>query len=970
MQVAAADLKFVETRELRIVYYDPAESWLVPRVTQSMLSALAAQRRLLDYTPDGQVNVFLSDYTDLTNASTMTTPRNRVTFEVAAAGIPYETFNSGERFAALSVHESTHLADTERASPEDQRFRRLFHGKVDVDSTHPETLLYSYLTTPRNTAPRWYQEGSAVFVETWLMGGVGRAQGGYDEMVFRAMVHDHAKFYDPLGLVSKGTEIDFQTGANAYLYGTRFADYLALTYGPQRLLDWWRRDAASRRYYADQFEQVFGRPLDVAWQQWVDFEHSFQEQNLRSVHEHPVTGYHDLTKRSLGAVSRAYLSADGAHLFAAIRYPGQVAHIVSISRNDGRIRELAEVTDPRGYVVSYLAYDPRSGTLFYTTNNTNYRNLMALDLQTGKSRLLLKDARIGDIVFNPVDRSLWGLRLTRGRVQMVRIPYPYTTWKGIYLFPPGEVASDLDLSPDGKLAAFSVAGPGPRPGAPRVRQMRVVQTATLEQGDGSPLHALTMGAAVPESFVFSRDGRYLYGSSYYTGVSNIYRYEIATEKLEAVSNAEIGFFRPLPLPDPSKLIVLRYAATGFEPAEIEVHPTEDLSAINFLGQQVAEKHPEVTHWSAQNPDTVPYESQIVRQGRYQRAKVSLDSLYPVVEGFQDSVALGAHASFSDPIGFDSLDVDSSYSPDHVLAAKNRLHVSMNARHRGWTAGVAWNGADFYDLFGPTKRALTGYNGYLGYDRYFTFDPPYTFKFTSRVAYYGGLDSLPGFQNVPSPSKNLFKADAGFVSVDARRSPGAVDDETGNRWSIKAHAYGAAGALIPSLTATLDLGFPLPLDHSSIWLRTGASISGGSPGNPLANAYLGAFGNNYVDNEINGGAQRYRQLLSMPGFSLDALSGKSLIKGVLEWCLPPLRFEGVGSPGFYLSWARPELFFSDLQANLGTSGRRYSARDVGGQVDFQLHVMHRQPMMLSLGAARGFAGGGLAKTEFMLSLQVL
>ncbi len=36
-----------------------------------------------------------------------------------------------------------------------------------------------------------------------------------------------------LGLVSKGTEIDFQTGANAYLYGTRFMDYLALTYGPQ-----------------------------------------------------------------------------------------------------------------------------------------------------------------------------------------------------------------------------------------------------------------------------------------------------------------------------------------------------------------------------------------------------------------------------------------------------------------------------------------------------------------------------------------------------------------------------------------------------------------------------------------------------------------------------------------------------------------------------------------------------------------
>ena len=35
-------------------------------------------------------------------------------------------------------------------------------------------------------------------------GGLGRAQGGYDEMVFRAMVRDDAHFYDPLGLASRG----------------------------------------------------------------------------------------------------------------------------------------------------------------------------------------------------------------------------------------------------------------------------------------------------------------------------------------------------------------------------------------------------------------------------------------------------------------------------------------------------------------------------------------------------------------------------------------------------------------------------------------------------------------------------------------------------------------------------------------------------------------------------------------------
>ena len=98
----------------------------------------------------------------------------------------------------------------------------------------PETILYFYLTTPRVASPRWFHEGSAVFVDTWMAGGIGRAQSGYDEMVFRAMVRDGARFYDPLGLVAEGTKIDFQTEVNSYLYGTRFITWLAYRYSPDQ----------------------------------------------------------------------------------------------------------------------------------------------------------------------------------------------------------------------------------------------------------------------------------------------------------------------------------------------------------------------------------------------------------------------------------------------------------------------------------------------------------------------------------------------------------------------------------------------------------------------------------------------------------------------------------------------------------------------------------------------------------------
>lgn len=967
---ARADLMYVETPELRVVYYDPGETHLVPHATRSFLAGLQAEKRMFDYVPDGGVNILVQDFSDRANAVAITAPRNRIFLDIAPWNEPYETVSSSDWFTWTALHEPTHLAMTDRASPTEARYRRFFHGKVDINAAHPETLLYNYLTVPRETAPRWYHEGGAVFMETWMGGGVGRAQGGYDEMAFRAMVHDGTSFYDPLALVSEGTQVDFKTGANAYLYGTRFMDYLAFNYGPQRLIDWWRLDATSRRYYADDFERVFGLPLDRSWSQWIDWEHGFQQQNLRTVSKYPLTPFHDLAKQDLGAMSRCYLSADGNTLYAAVKYPGQLAHLVAIDRHSAKVTTLNEVTHAGGFTVTSLAFDPTSETLFYTTNNSNHRDLMAYDVRAGKARMLLEGARIGDLVFNPADRSLWGLRLNNGFVMVVRIPYPYDQWKSLYVFPARQTAFDLDLSADGTLASMSVSRPGAKPGSAEVTSVYVLSTEALARGEATPLHNLQMGSSVPEGFVFSKDGRYLYGSSYFTGVSNIFRYEIATEKLEAVSNAEIGFFRPLPIGE-SELIVLRYTAKGFMPALVEAQPTDDLGTISFLGTQVAAKYPELRGWVAPTPSSMPYESQIQGRGSYQPLRqLSLESVFPMVQGFKDSVVLGGSARFSDPLGFDSANIDIGYSPDDKLPSRQRTHVSADVHHARWSAGAAWNGADFYDLFGPTKRSRAGYNGYVGYNLPLDFAPPKSADFSANVAYYGELDALPEAQNVASPSSHLFTANAGLAGSDLRSSPGAVDDEAGYAWGATADANRGNGDLIPSVIVSYDFGIPLPIDHSAVWLRTGAAISSGARGDPLANFYLGGFGNNYVDSGDNGIAQRYRDLTSMPGFDIDALNGKSLVKGTVEWCLPPLRFAALGTPGFYVSWARPEIFASGLVTDPNNSGYRQSSTTVGMQIDFQLQTMHRLPMMLSFGVAQGFGGGGIGRTEFMVSFQVL
>ena len=968
---AATGLSFVETKDLRVIYYSPEGTFLVPTTVQNLTASLESNRKIFGYAPNDKINVLLQDFSDVSRAAVLPVPRNRIFIDTAPQSDPYEYTSAGELLAWLSAHEISSLMSTDQPGPDEERFRRWFRGKVGVDSSHPESVLYRYLTNPRLSSPSWFREGTAVFSETWLMGGLGRAQGGYDEMVFRAMVRDDAHFYDPLGLVANGTEVTVQTAAAAYLYGTRFMNYLALTYDPTRLVSWWSLGTQSKSDYAADFQRVFGLPLQQAWQDWVDWEKDFQQKNLVKVRENTLTPSKDLTAESLGAISRSFLSGDGSTLYAATQRPGQLASLVAIQLGNGRVTRLHEVVGPSGIKVTSLAYDPANATLFYTSDNDSLRNLEAFELRTGASRTLLKKARIGDLAFNAADRSLWGIRFNNGLAMLVRIAYPYNDYKVVHLFKYSERPFDLDVSPDGALLAYSLTRPGKSLATP-LTEVNILRTAQAAEDTAQPHRTFKLEGAVPEGFIFSKEGQHLYGSSYYNGVSNIYRYDIERDVIEAISNTDVGFFSPVAV-NTNRLIVSRYTAQGFLPTLVDITPTKDLSAIDFLGQQVAEQHPEVRTWMQQPAAVLPFEASVIRRGDYAPVKeLGLQSVIPTIERYKQSTALGLAADFSDPMGFATLSLNAGYSPDKNLSSRERVHATADFHYGRWSMGAKWNAANFYDFFGPVKRSREGYSGYVNYERPLVYDPPMTVDFVANAAFYGGLDSLPNFQNVRSPSRNLSTLSVGFRSANLRSSLGAVDFETGQSWSAIAHSYGAAGKFTPSLQLEYHAGVPLPVDHSSLWLRTGAVISSGKPDSPLSNTFLGGFGNNYVDSRIYSGAQRYRGSLlsSMPGFEINSLSGRTIGKVMLEWCLPPLRFENSGSPGFYAYWMRPEIFASAVQTNPDNHSRRETAKNIGLQLDFSIMTMHRLPVVLSVGAAKGFGAGGRGKSEFMLSLMVL
>ena len=305
--------------------------------------------------------------------------------------------------------------------------------------------------------------------------------------------------------------------------------WLARNYSPEQAdrVDRRAREG-SRAYYASQFRHVFGTSLEEAWAR-LDHRRSARSsertwrRSARTRSRRPAT-----SRRARSARCRARTTTTGAKtLYAALNYPGVVAHIGAISTDDRRGRRGWRTSRARRSItVTSLACDPQRGHALLHDRQRRVPRPRARSIRASrKVTLLQKDARIGDLAFNRADRALWGIRTERAPHAGADSGALHGSGTQVHTFPYGTVVYDLDVSPDGTQLVGVV-----RRDHGASSTCACCRSTALQRGDATPVAEFDFGTAVPNNFVFSPDGRYLYGSSYYTGVSNIFRYEIATQE--------------------------------------------------------------------------------------------------------------------------------------------------------------------------------------------------------------------------------------------------------------------------------------------------------------------------------------------------------------------------------------------------------------------------------------------------------
>ena len=971
------------TDEARMVFYDKNLSRYIPHMMRMFQRGKTIHEQIWTtdslFIPEAPL-LMLTDWEDDGNGGATPLPHSLIQIGMAPLSMSYYVNPSIERYQQLFGHEYTHIVMGDKYNRGDLAWRKFFGMKVGTDNAHPISALWSYLSVPRWYAPRWYHEGIACFMETWLNGGVGRALGGYDEMYFRSILAGGHELFSVVGLETEGTTMDFQVGANAYLYGTRFVNYLTAEYGYDKLIRFYNRTADSKTYFARQFKNVYGIPLRQAWNEWKLDEAEHQKSNLESVKEYPLTEIVRLTDEPMGSVSPFVMDRETGKAYAAMNAPGQgFAHIVELDLNTLKQRKVTDFYGVQLYNPAYLALDTNSKRLIYTVNNAKMRGLEVYDLKKKRVVKTLKFQRVNNIVYDNATDRLYGLFSNGGTQSIIRYDRNIENPEIIYAFPFGVSVFDIDVSHDGKLLSVTILGDNGE------NTLQLFRTEDLENALYRSEVLVTWEESNLGQFRFSLDDRYLIGSSYYTGVSNLWQINLETREMQMLSNTDIGLFAPLET-SPGKLLALEFERDGLRPVSLDRKVVTDANAIELYGQKAYERDPEALEsigllrtplkeiaFGEVYDSIVPYN--VIKEMHFAGA-------YPDITGFTDrkswnnvTPVLGYRLMFNDPVGLSSLKLGVGISPWSNNEWKNRFHIDAQWKYYFWTFTAAWNHTDFYDLVGPMRTSRKGYMASVSYDRTNSTIVPYTKEWGFSVGAYGDMDALPLYQEIG--------VDDGITSMQTvsaygrisktRGSLGAVMKEQGYNLGVKGYGYLAGGRFYPYVEGSADFGVLLPVvRNTSFWLRTAAGHSFGDEKSAFGNSYFGGFRNNYLDYR---NSFQYRTVSSMPGIDIDAIKAHTFGKAMAELNLKPLRFNDFGALFCYPTWTQCSLFGTALSVwNPGDSQKMfYSA---GVQLSTEVVFLNYMKTTLSIGYGHLFApsdfpmAGSRRGNELMISLKLL
>jgi hypothetical protein len=952
--------KTLETPHFRITYHSGLEE-VAQHVASVCEGIYEPLRGAVGWTPGPRTEIALADVSESANGSAGALPYNAIRLLVTAPEDMSPLGDVDDWYLELVTHEYTHILHTDhiRGLP------------AIVNAVLGKTL------APNQVQPRWILEGLGVYHES-ARTSAGRLRNSQWDMFMRTdVLGDNVATLDQLSNVVRR----WPQGNLYYLYGSYFTQWIAKTYGEQALRD-----------MADDY----GKQI-VPW----GFNRSIRRATGKTYIEMYPEWIASMKKRY--ADQAALVRSAGIREGVRLTHNGQVARYprwipnnawaehaggILYFREDQHIRPglwaLPVKRDERGAVVaakqsekhaehiarmngeSVASFTPDGGVVFGAQEF--YKNVFlfgdleemapgkksSFGLPDGGRTRLTHGLRAADPSVSPDGRRVV-FTINRYGTRSLHIADRLSD--GIDGMRPLVSAGFMEQaftprwSPDGTHVAYSVWKRG------GFRDIRYVDVR-----DGT-WRDITNDRAVDGAPSFSADGRYLYFHSDRTGITNVYAWEVGTDRFLQVTNVLAGAYMPEPSPDGKTLAYVGYTTAGFDLFAMPLDESLFTAAPAYVDDRppvpvVVEKRWEPKPYNAW-PTLIPrrYGVQIT-EGAFGRAFIltaaqsDLTAFHNVALNLvveQEKPELQGSLSYT----YARLPFDAGFSVFRSIAPRAGYALGS------YRPPVVQETAGFATSIVYTQAAAADSRSYV---------------ISHSVARTGAelptpVEKLDPYETPSFPPRGLASSiHLGYSYTNAERYLWSVGNERGYTFGLGFDLTDPAlGSDFEGFVTNGDFTVYtlMPwLKHHSVALHAGAGTSGGTfPGRGAF--FVGSF----VDLPL---VDTVRNVLIQGGITLRGypsvvVAGRSYALGNLEYRFPIVNIDRGPST--------LPIFFNRISGNVFLDyGSAFDLLDTakfktgtGAELWFDSTLGYIAAFTFRLGYARGLASGGIDKVYFVAAV---
>ena len=531
--------------------------------------------RLYHHEPDSPVHFIVKDTDDYSNGAAYYY-ENKI--EIWATPMDFDLRGTHPWLQNVITHEFTHVVSLQVAMKFTRHVPAAFVQYMHYEKEKRPDVLYGFpdriVSFPIAGAvfPPWFAEGEAQYQAPH------KANDFWDthrDMVLRtAVLANKMLTYRQMcefGKTSLGNEM-------VYDHGFGLVSYIASKYGPDKIrLMTKRMRAPWRMSFNAAFKGALGKSDLQIYDEWRAFLTKWYTLGVSQIKKHLAEG--------------TLIESKGmANLYPAWSPDGKKVAYVSNKGMDYMSQTSLYIYDTekkkskliKGGVRSSVSWSPDGKFLAYAKNEkvnwagNHYYDLFLLDVNKKKEKRLTRGLRARNPAFSPDGKKLVFVTGHDGTDNLGILYLNSKTTVQITHYTDGRQIFLPSWSPDGKSIIFDLS-------------TRHGRDLALIDPQGKHFRYLLKSRGDSRSPTFSRDGRFVFFAWDSTGIFNIYRLNLKSHKIKALTNVIGGAFMPNVHPK-SGLVFSRFTADGFKiaclpkAAPVRIDPYLAKGKIPRMGQ--------------------------------------------------------------------------------------------------------------------------------------------------------------------------------------------------------------------------------------------------------------------------------------------------------------------------------------------------------------------------------------------------